>query len=188
MRPSRSQVTSSARGLAAALFGLGIGVAQAADPVGTWLVPSGDAIVRLADCATLQATPGQTVTPSGALCGTVVWLKEPIDPATGKPRVDSLNVDPAKKDQPILGMQGVFDMRPAKEPMQWEGRVYNIDDGKVYDGSIVMKSDNELYIQGCFMLLCQGEEWVRRDPPDQPKPPDPPKPSKPAPPQPARAR
>jgi uncharacterized protein (DUF2147 family) len=182
MRVSGSELALRASGLAAALFGLGVSVAQAADPVGTWRVPNGDAIVRIADCASLQAAPSQPGTPGGTLCGVVVWLKEPIDPATGKLRVDSLNVDPAKRDQPILGMQGVFDMRPAKEPMQWEGRVYNIDDGKVYDGSIVMKSDNELYIQGCFMLLCQGEEWIRQDVPD------PPKPSKPAPPQPARAR
>lgn len=182
MRVSGPELALRASRLATALFGLGASVAQAADPVGTWLVPNGDAIVRIADCAGLQAAPVQPVTPGGTLCGIVVWLKEPIDPATGKPRVDSLNVDPAKKDQPILGMQGVFDMRPAKEPMQWEGRVYNIDDGKVYDGSIVMRNDNELYIQGCFMLFCQGEEWVRQDVPD------PPKPSKPAPPQPARAR
>jgi uncharacterized protein (DUF2147 family) len=182
MRVSGSELALRASGLAAALFGLGVSVAQAADPVGTWRVPNGDAIVRIADCASLQPAPGQPGTPGGTLCGVVVWLKELIDPATGKPRVDSLNVDPAKKNQPILGMQGVFDMRPAKEPMQWEGRVYNIDDGKVYDGSIVMRSDNELYIQGCFMLLCQGEEWIRQDVSD------PPKPSKPAPPQPARAR
>jgi len=182
MRVSGPELALRASRLATALFGLSVSVAQAADPVGTWLVPNGDAIVRIADCAGLQAAPGQPVTPGGTLCGIVVWLKEPIDPATGKPRIDSLNVDPAKKDQPILGMQGVFDMRPAKEPMQWEGRVYNIDDGKVYDGSIVMRNDNELYIQGCFMLFCQGEEWVRQDVPDSPKP------SKPVPPQPARAR
>ena len=104
----------------------------------------------------------------------VVWLKEPIDPATGKPQVDSKNVDPAKNGQPVLGMQGVFDMHPAHEPDQWDGRVYSIDDGKIYDGNIIMHSDNELYIQGCFMLFCRGEKWVRQDVPDLPKPAAPP--------------
>jgi uncharacterized protein (DUF2147 family) len=125
--------------------------------------------------------PDKAGPPTGTLCGVVVWLKEPIDPVTGKPRVDSTNVDPAKKDQPILGMQGVFDMRPAREPEQWEGRVYNIDDGKIYDGNIIMKSDNEFFIQGCFMLFCRGEQWVRRDVPEAEKP-------KPAKPPQARAR
>ncbi len=33
-----------------------------------------------------------------------------------------------------------------------------------------MKSDNELYMQGCFMMFCRGEKWVRQTVPDQPKP------------------
>jgi len=97
--------------------------------------------------------------------------------------VDTFGTSEIAPDKLEAMVRDVFDMRPAKEPMQWEGRVYNIDDGKVYDGSIIMKSDNELYIQGCFMLFCQGEEWLRQDVPD------PPKLSKPAQPaQPARAR
>jgi uncharacterized protein (DUF2147 family) len=162
-------MTPKSIALTAALLGLATSFAQAADPNGTWLVAGQDAIVRIAACASLPTPAGQSATPSGTLCGTVVWLKEPIDPATGKPPVDSMNVDPAKNGQPIMGMQGIFDMRPAREPDQWDGRVYSIDDGKIYDGNIIMHSDNELYIQGCFMLFCRGEKWVRQDVPDPPK-------------------
>jgi uncharacterized protein (DUF2147 family) len=169
-------MTTRTSGLVVALSTLGLGLAEAADPTGTWLVAGQDAIVRIADCASLRAPAERPATPSGTLCGVVVWLKEPIDPATGKPRVDSLNVDPAKNGQPILGMQGIFDMRPSREPEQWEGRVYNIDDGKSYDGNIIMKSDNELYVQGCFMMFCRGEQWLRQDVPEPPKPPPPVKP------------
>jgi uncharacterized protein (DUF2147 family) len=189
-------MTIRTAGLAATFLGLALGIAKAADPTGTWLVAGDEAIVRIADCANLRAPPGQPVAlssaagqpdarstqgtpadpPTGTLCGMVIWLREPIDPATGKPRVDSLNTDPAKKNQPVLGMQGVFDMRPSREPAQWEGRVYNIDDGKIYDGGIIMKSDNELYVQGCFMMFCRGEMWVRQDPPEPPKPGKPTKP------------
>ena len=59
MRVSGSELALRASRLATALLGLGVSVAQAADPVGTWLVPNGDAIVRIADCASLQAAPGQ---------------------------------------------------------------------------------------------------------------------------------
>ena len=158
---------------------VGVGLARAAEPAGTWLVEAQDAIVRIGDCAQPAARPDQAPSPSGGLCGTVVWLKEPVDPATGQPRVDSLNVDPAKKGQSVLGMQGVFDMRRSETPGEWKGRVYNIDDGKIYDGSITMKSDDELYIQGCLMVFCQGEKWIRQDAPNA-------TPAKPA--QPARAR
>src|SRR5262249_5440360 len=106
--------------LALAFMALAASFAQAADPVGTWLVATQDAIVRLADCASHQASADQSAPPTRTLCGTVVWLKDPIDPATGKPPVDSKNVDPAKNGQPVLGMQGVFDMHPAREPDQWD--------------------------------------------------------------------
>ncbi len=153
------------------LLPLAASFARAADPIGTWLVAGQDAIVRIVDCASLQASADHTAPPpSRTFCGTVVWLKEPIDPATGQPRVDSKNVDPTKNGQPVLGMQGVFDMHPAREPDQWDGRVYSIDDGKIYDGNIIMHNDNELYIQGCYLLFCRGETWVRQDVPDPPKP------------------
>ncbi len=163
-------MTMKTTALALTLLGLAMRFAQAADPVGTWLVAAEDAIVRIADCASPQAPADQNAPRTRLLCGTVVWLKEPIDPATGQPRVDSKNVDPAKNGQPVLGMQGVFDMHPAHEPDQWDGRVYSIDDGKLYDGNIIMRSDNELYIQGCVMLFCRGEKWVRQDVPEPPKP------------------
>ena len=47
-----------------------IGPALAADPTGTWYTGDKDSQVRLTNCG-------------GALCGTLVWLKEPNDPATG---------------------------------------------------------------------------------------------------------
>ena len=170
-------MTITTAGLVLTVFGLALSVAHAADPTGTWLDADNDAIVRIADCANLSGPPAQPGTPrasSGALCGVVVWLKEPIDPSTGRPRVDSRNVDPAKKNQPILGMQGIFDMRPSTQPGQWEGRVYNVDDGKIYSGNIIMKNDNELYVQGCFMMFCRGEQWIRRDIPSELKPDKPP--------------
>jgi uncharacterized protein (DUF2147 family) len=162
-------MTLKTTALALVLLPLAASFAKAADPVGTWLVAGQDAIVRIADCASPQASADQNAAPTRTLCGTVVWLKEPMDPATGKPHVDGMNVDPAKKGQPVLGMQGVFDMHPAREPDQWDGRVYSIDDGKIYDGNIIMHSDNELYIQGCFMLFCRGEKWVRQDVPNLPR-------------------
>ena len=167
-------MTLKTTALAVILMPLTASIVQAADPTGTWLVAGQDAIVRIADCPSQQASADQNAPPIRTLCGNVVWLKEPIDPATGKPYVDSKNVDPAKNGQPVLGMQGVFDMHPAREPDQWDGRVYSIDEGKIYDGNIIMHSDNELYIQGCFMLFCRGEKWVRQDVPDPPKPAGPP--------------
>lgn len=45
------------------------------EATGTWLTQAGDAKVRVSKCG-------------AGICGVVVWLKEPIDSATGKPQVD----------------------------------------------------------------------------------------------------
>jgi uncharacterized protein (DUF2147 family) len=56
--------------IAAVLAG---GVNAAADPVGTWQTENGRSRVKIVPCG-------------DALCGTIVWLKDPNDPETGKPR------------------------------------------------------------------------------------------------------
>jgi uncharacterized protein (DUF2147 family) len=143
-------------------------VARAADPTGTWLNDDKNAIIQIADCAAPVTLPGSAPprnaahpAPSGLLCGTVVWLRTPIDPATGAPQTDRNNRDPAQRGRQILGMRGVTDMRPSNTAGKWDGRVYDIDGGKTYDGNLIFKSDNELRVQGCVMLMCQGETWTR---------------------------
>ena len=79
-------------------FFLGVAAAQAAEPTGTWLTQQGDARIHVAHCG-------------NAMCGTVVWIKDAIDPATGKPPVDEKNPDPAKRNRKILGIR-IFAMAP----------------------------------------------------------------------------
>ena len=165
------------------------GVACAADASGTWLNEDKDAIIQIADCSaavgsTAMRTPATP--PSGQLCGTVVWLKTPLDPATGAPALDKKNVDPALRGRTILGMQGISGMRPTSAAGRWDGRVYSVDDGKSYDGSIILKSDNELRVQGCVLLICQGETWTRTAMPAAPAGATPARPSPAATPQRAR--
>lgn len=49
--------------------------ATASGPAGVWLTQSGDARIKVSRCG-------------NALCGRVVWLKEPIDKKTGKAQLD----------------------------------------------------------------------------------------------------
>ena len=37
--------------------------------------------------------------------GKIVWLKEPLDPESGKPKTDKNNPADAKKSNPIFGLQ-----------------------------------------------------------------------------------
>jgi uncharacterized protein (DUF2147 family) len=123
--------------------------ALAADPNGTWLTEPGTSRVRIADCG-------------GALCGTIVWLKEPNDPATQKPRLDNSNADAAKRGRPLMGVAIVIGMKPSGAE-KWSGQVYNAEDGKTYTGFITMQGASTLKLEGCALggLVCKAQTWTR---------------------------
>jgi uncharacterized protein (DUF2147 family) len=116
-------------------------------PDGIWLTQAGDAKVRVSRCG-------------GGICGVVVWLKDPIDPATGKPQVDDKNPNPALTRRPIIGLSLFSGMRPVG-PNKWSGRIYNADDGKTYASKISVASPSTLRVEGCVGTLCGGEDWAR---------------------------
>jgi uncharacterized protein (DUF2147 family) len=132
----------------AALLGVTPATAQAGpDPSGIWLTQAGDAKVRVSKCG-------------GAICGVVTWLKEPINPATGKPQVDDRNRDPALAKRPMIGLALFSEMRPAG-PNKWSGQIYNADDGNTYASSISVSGPDTLKVEGCMGALCGGENWTR---------------------------
>jgi uncharacterized protein (DUF2147 family) len=134
---------------AALLMLTGTGTAMAADPIGTWLTQGGNSRIRIADCG-------------GALCGTIVWLKEPNDPDTKKPKTDKNNSDAAKRSRPLIGVQIVLGMKPAGAD-KWTGQVYNAEDGKTYSGNLTYSGGNSLQLQGCALggLVCKSQTWTK---------------------------
>jgi uncharacterized protein (DUF2147 family) len=126
-----------------------ISAVLAADPIGTWATEGGAATVRIAACGT-------------ELCGTVVALKEPNDPATGRPKTDKNNPDAAKRNRALIGTQIVFGMKPGGAN-KWSGQVYNAEDGKTYSGSITLETPNTLKLEGCVFggLICKARTWTR---------------------------
>src|SRR5207244_5515937 len=119
------------KSLAVALFLFaGCGGAFAADPSGTWMTQAGTSRIKIADCG-------------GALCGTIIWLKEPNDPDTGKPTTDKNNSDSTKRSRPLMGVQIVLGMKPNGAD-KWAGQVYKAEDGKTYTGNIEFSGGNYL--------------------------------------------
>jgi uncharacterized protein (DUF2147 family) len=123
--------------------------AHAVDLVGNWLTENGRSRVRIADCG-------------GALCGTIVWLKEPNDPETGKPKTDKNNADAGKRGRPLVGVPIVLGMKPSGTD-KWTGQVYNAEDGKTYSGTITAQGPNALKLEGCALggLICKGQTRTR---------------------------
>jgi uncharacterized protein (DUF2147 family) len=85
-----------------------------------------------------------------------------------------------------MGLLIVSGMKQTSTASKWDGRIYSIDDGKTFDGNLIMKSDNEMRVQGCVMLICQGETWTRTTLPSPPAGAAPARPSPSAAPQRAR--
>ena len=121
--------------------------AQAGGPDGIWLTQAGDAKVRVGKCGS-------------GICGTVVWLRDPIDPATGKPQIDDKNSNPALARRPIIGLSLFMGMRPAGAN-KWSGQIYNADDGQTYAANVSIAGQNALRVEGCVGALCGGETWTR---------------------------
>jgi uncharacterized protein (DUF2147 family) len=117
------------------------------EPTGIWLTQAGDARVRVSKCG-------------GGLCGVIVWLKDPINAATGKPEVDDKNPNPELAKRPMIGLPLFSGMRPSG-PNRWSGQIYNADDGKSYVSHISVSGPDTLLVEGCVGVLCGGESWTR---------------------------
>lgn len=120
---------------------------ESGDPTGIWLTQAGDAKVKVSRCG-----PG--------ICGTVVWLRDPVDPTTGKAAVDDKNPNPSLRRRPMIGLPLFSTMHPSGVS-RWAGRIYNADDGGTYDSDIAMTGPNSLRVNGCVGGLCGGENWTR---------------------------
>jgi len=126
-----------------------IAPAFAADPLGTWYTEGNESQVRITKCG-------------DALCGALVWLKVPNDPATGKPKTDKENADASKRKRPLLGVQIVLGMKPDGTPNQWKGEVYNAKDGNTYTGYFTVTGANTAELKGCAMgFICKTQTWTR---------------------------
>jgi len=119
----------------------------AGEPTGIWLTQAGDARVRVSKCG-------------GGICGVIVGLKQPIDPATGKPQVDDKNPNPALAKRPMIGLPLFSGMRAAG-PGKWSGQIYNADDGSTYASHVSVTGPDTLRVEGCMGAFCGGETWTR---------------------------
>ncbi|WP_439924221.1 DUF2147 domain-containing protein [Nitrobacter sp. JJSN] len=137
-------------GFAIAILAATLSVADAqapADPTGIWLTQAGDAKVRVSRCR-------------GGMCGVVVWLRSPIDPATGRPVVDDKNHNPELAKRPMIGLP-LFHGMSQSGPNKWSGTIYNADDGNSYASNISVAGPGALRVEGCVGALCGGEVWTR---------------------------
>ncbi len=122
------------------------------DIVGTWLNEDKDAHVTI-------------FMKGDKFFGKVSWIKEPIDPDTGKEKLDKHNPDPELQKRPSLGIMLLTDF--VFDDDEWEdGDIYDPKNGKTY--SCYMEFPDEenldnLKIRGYvgISLLGRTTYWTR---------------------------
>ena len=79
--------------------------------------------------------------------GKIVWLKEPNDPNTGKPKVDKNNPDASLRTVPLKGYRMLKDFKVLGNN-QWDsGTIYDPENGSTYKCIIKMTNSNTLDIR-----------------------------------------
>jgi uncharacterized protein (DUF2147 family) len=127
-------------------------VVQGDDILGVWLNEDKDAHV-------------QVYKEGNKYFGKIIWLKEPIDEETGKPKLDDENEDEGLRDRPVLGLNLLtnFDFDGDDE---WEGgRIYDPKNGKTYKCYMEFRDEtkNNLKVRGYigFSMIGRTTYWTR---------------------------
>ncbi|MEN8223722.1 MAG: DUF2147 domain-containing protein [Bacteroidota bacterium] len=139
--------------IAAGIFTTNNLVAQdykAGDILGVWLNEDKDAHIEVYQDGDLYF-------------GKIIWLKNPIDDETGKPKLDKHNPDPALQTRPSLGIQLLTDF-VWDEDNEWDdGDIYDPKSGKTYSCYIIMEEYDLLRIRGYIGISLIGRTtyWTR---------------------------
>ncbi len=94
--------------------------------------------------------------------GKIVWLKEPIDPITKKPKVDKNNPDEKLKNVPLRGYRLLKDFVYSDKNEWSDGTIYDPESGSTYS-CVINKDGDVLNIRGYVGVKALGrtDVWKR---------------------------
>ena len=98
--------------------------------------------------------------------GKIVWLKDPIDEETGKPKLDDENQDESLRNRPVMGLLLLRDFVFDGDDEWEEGKIYDPKNGKDYSCYMEFPDEddkNKLKVRGYigFSLLGRTTYWTR---------------------------
>lgn len=119
--------------------------------VGFWKTGDGKAIVEIFKQAEKYS-------------GKIVWLAEPNDPETNKPKVDKKNEDEKLRTRPILGMVNLRDFKFIKTKLWEDGKIYDPKSGEDYSCTIKLVNENTIEVRGYvgISLFGRTDTWKRQ--------------------------
>lgn len=125
---------------------------KAADDItGLWLPSSGKARVNIYR------------TQKGKYYGKIVWLREPIDPATKVAKKDKNNPDEAKRKEDLMGYLLLKAFESKGNGNYENGTIYDPESGTTYKCTIEMPDNNTLSVRGFVgvSLFGKTDTWTR---------------------------
>jgi len=95
--------------------------------------------------------------------GKIVWLKEPIDPTTKKPKLDKNNADESMRNLPLKGYRILKDFNYTENDEWSDGTIYDPENGTVYSCVINMKENSVISIRGYIGVKALGrtDSWKK---------------------------
>lgn len=96
--------------------------------------------------------------------GKIVWLKEPNDPETGKPKLDKNHPDESVRTRPVLGMINTWGFEYKGKKLWDDGKIYDPKNGNTYDCTMKLKDQNSLEVRGYIgvSLIGRTDVWTRQ--------------------------
>jgi len=119
--------------------------------IGTWQTGSGNARVEIYKNA-------------NNFQGKIIWLSEPIDPATNKPKTDTKHPNSKLHTRPLMGLINLWGFSYDEKEGNWvNGHIYDPKSGKEYKCTITSKDKNTLEVRGYIgiSLLGRTDTWTR---------------------------
>ena len=96
--------------------------------------------------------------------GKIVWLKEPIDAETGKPKLDKNHPDENLHTRPLIGLVNTWGFDYTGDNVWENGKIYDPKNGNTYECTIKMKNTNSLEVRGYIgiSLIGRTDTWTRQ--------------------------
>jgi uncharacterized protein (DUF2147 family) len=131
---------------------MGVVIADNPDAVvGVWKTGDGNAMVRIYKSGDKYQ-------------GRIVWLKEPNDPDTGKPKLDKNNPTENSQNRPLIGLVNIWGFKFIEKNLWDEGNIYDPKSGNTYSCTIKMMNANTLEVRGYIgvSLIGRTDVWTRQ--------------------------
>jgi uncharacterized protein (DUF2147 family) len=102
---------------------------------------------------------------SGKYFAKIIWLDEPIDPDTGKPKLDKENPEEDLQSRPLMGLVFMKDFEFEGDGLWEDGEIYDPKSGKTYSCYMKLEEPDKLKVRGYigFSVIGRTSYWTKAE-------------------------